>query len=219
MKILLSILIMLGLLNLTTTHVLAAVGCELNDPDRDVARLFPESTGYKTHYLSLDKKGGQELLHQIEQRLGDQFQGLFETIDIPYTIYEIYRGTDTIGYIHGVNQKGKHGGLQVFLTFNVEGVITSFYYQKLTSKAAKQLRAPDFGQQFVGLSLRDFYNYNVVTGQEKVPGRVSAITNPAPEAENDFRATLRGTKKNLVLMDELVFGNKYLPYFGQELLP
>ena len=30
----------------------AAVGCDLNDPDRDVARLFPESTGYKTIYTS-----------------------------------------------------------------------------------------------------------------------------------------------------------------------
>jgi hypothetical protein len=36
----------------------AAVGCDLNDPDRDVKRLFPGSTGYKTLYVSITKKGG-----------------------------------------------------------------------------------------------------------------------------------------------------------------
>ena len=40
------------------TAAWGAVGCDLNDPDRDVARLFPESTGYKTIYTSILKKGG-----------------------------------------------------------------------------------------------------------------------------------------------------------------
>ncbi len=71
--------------------VLAAVGCDLNDPDRDVARLFPGSTGYKTHYLAIDQKGGPSLLAQIEERLGDRFQGLYETIDVPYTLYEVFK--------------------------------------------------------------------------------------------------------------------------------
>ena len=37
----------------------AAVGCDLNDPDRDVKRLFPGSTGYKTIYFSIDRAGGK----------------------------------------------------------------------------------------------------------------------------------------------------------------
>ncbi len=72
--------------------LMAAVGCDLNDPDRDVKRLFPDSTGYKTIYVSIAKKGGAELLRSIEDRLGDRFQGLFETADVPYTMYEVYRG-------------------------------------------------------------------------------------------------------------------------------
>ena len=42
----------------------AAVGCDLNDPDRDVSRLFPESTGYKTSYASIDKQGGEPMLRR-----------------------------------------------------------------------------------------------------------------------------------------------------------
>jgi hypothetical protein len=193
--------------------VYAAVGCDLNDPDRDVKRLFPESTGYKTLYVSIAKKGGDELLRRIEARLGDKFTGLYETADVPYTMYEITKGPEVIGYIHGVNQKGTYGGLQVFLALDKAGVIRGFYFQKLTSRAAKAFRAPSFGEQFLGLSLEDFYRYDVVAGQEDPPGPVSRIENPDPASEADFRAALRATKKNLVLVDEFLLGNRHLKFF------
>ncbi len=181
-----------------------AVGCDLNDPDRDVARLFPESTGYKTSYSSILKKGGQPLLATVEKRLGDKFRGIYETIDVPYTIYEIYRDKKKVGYIHGVNQKGQFGGIQVFVVLDSEGTMRGFYIQKMTSQYAGKLRDAKFGSQFVGLTLKDFEQYDVVTG--KASGKTEAIKNPAPEAEADFRAALRATKKNLILMDEFVFG-------------
>jgi len=188
----------------------AAVGCDLNDPDRDVKRLFPESTSYKTRYVSIARKGGEALLKEIEARLGDPFKGLFETADVPYTMYEIYKGDELIGYIHGVNQKGTYGGLQVFLALDRSGVIRAFYFQKLTSRAAKAFRDPAFGKQFVGLSLTDFDRYDVASGKENPAGRVSRIKNPDPGSEDDFRATLRATKKNLILVDEFLLDNKYL---------
>jgi hypothetical protein len=196
-----------------SSNLWAAVGCDLNDPDKDVARLFPDSSGYKTLYLSLDKKGGPVLLKEIENRLGDQFQGLYETIDVPYTVYEIFKGKEKIGYIHGVNQKGHYGGIQVFLALDLEGNIKSFYLQKMTSRQAAQLRDPGFGRQFQGLNLRDFYAYDVAAQKPLAPGKVEAIRNPAPEAEDDFKAILRATKKNLLLMDEFVYENRYLKYF------
>jgi hypothetical protein len=181
----------------------AAVGCDLNDPDRDVARLFPESTGYKTIYTSIQKKGGEKLLATVERRLGDKFKGLYETIDVPYTIYEIFTNKQKVGYIHGVNQKGQFGGIQVFVVLNLEGTMKGFYIQKMTSQYAGKLRDAKFGRQFVGLTLKDFEQYDAATG--KATGRVESIKNPAPEAEDDFRAALRATKKNLILMDEFVY--------------
>jgi hypothetical protein len=189
----------------------AAVGCDLNDPDRDVKRLFPGSTGYKTIYLSLDKRG-EKALSQIEERLGDRFTGLFETADVPYTVYEIFNRKEKIGYIHGVNQKGKFGGIQVFLSLDMNGVIKNLYYQKLTAREAAALRAKDFGMQFAGLSLKDFYRYNVQAGKAATAS-VANIKNPAPGADHDFKATLRAVKKNLILMDEFIYNNKYLPFF------
>lgn len=178
----------------------AAVGCDLNDPDRDVARLFPESTGYKAMYVSVQQCGGEKLLADIEAKLGDKFHGLYETIDIPYTIYEIYANKKKIGYIHGVNQKGQFGGIQVFLALDLDGRIKSFYIQKMTSQYAGKVRDERFGRQFIGLTLRDFELYDIASG--KASGKVSEIKNPAPQAVSDCRAALRATKKNLVLMDE-----------------
>ena len=199
-----NLIVLLLMISLAVSPLFPAVGCDLNDPDRDVKRLFPGSTGYKTIYVSVAQKGGQELLRKIEERLGDKFKGLYETADVPYTMYQIFKGKELIGYIHGVNQKGQFGGIQVFLALDLQGNIRAFYFQKLTNQYAKLLRDPSFGQQFVGLNLKDFSNYDVVTGQVKGESRVAAIKNPAPEAESDFRAALRATKKNLILCNEFL---------------
>ncbi len=207
------VFITMALLALQSRGLMAAVGCDLNDPDRDVKRLFPQSTSYKTLYVSVSKKGGEGLLREIEARLGDSFTGLYETADVPYTMYEIYKGKELIGYIHGVNQKGQYGGLQVVLALDTAGTIRSFYIQKLTSKGAKLFRDESFGKQFEGLSLEHFYRYDPVSGVETPPGPVSRIANPAPEATADFKAIMRATKKNLILVDEFLIGNRHLEYF------
>jgi hypothetical protein len=205
----LSALLVLLLLLTAYGTTWGAVGCDLNDPDRDVARLFPESKGYKTVYTSIVQKGGEPLLARIETKLGDKFRGLYETIDIPYTIYVIFNDKKMIGYIHGVNQKGQFGGIQIFVALDLEGRIKAFYIQRMTSQYAGKLRDPKFGRQFIGLTRKDFDQYDVISG--KASGRVEAIMNPVPEAEADFRAALRATKKNLILMDEFVYLTRPAP--------
>jgi hypothetical protein len=201
---------LLLVLSLAVGPLLAAVGCDLNDPDRDVKRLFPESNGYKTVYVSIAQKGGEALLKKIEARLGDTFKGLYETIDVPYTMYRVFKGQDLVGYIHGVNQKGEFGGIQVFLALDLEGRIRGFYFQKMTGRYAGTLREAEFGKQFIGLSLPDFDDYDVASARPKPGSRVAAIKNPAPQAETDFRAALRGTKKNLILCDVFLLGGKHM---------
>ncbi len=181
----------------------AAVGCDLNDPDRDVPRLFPESTGYKAIYVSIRQRGGEPLLRRIESRLGEKYLALYAPIDVPYTLYEIYRGEKKVGYIHGVNQKGQFGGIQVFMAQDLDGRIKSFYLQRISGQMANRLRDPNFCRKFVGLSLKDFDSYDPVSGRGS--GRIAEIRNPVPEMETDFYGVLRGLKKNFILMDEFVF--------------
>jgi hypothetical protein len=85
----------------------------------------------------------------------------------------------------------------------MNGRIKSFYIQKMTSQWAKKLRDAKFGRQFTGLTLKDLETYDPASG--KGSGKMTEIRNPSPEAEEDFRASLRALKKNLVLMDEFVY--------------
>jgi len=177
----------------------AAVGCDLNDPDRDVKRLFPESTGFATYYKSVAGSGGKALLTKIETTLGDKFGGMYETIDVPYTIYEIKKGKDRIGWIHGVNQKGKHGGIQVFLVLDNKYTIKDIYFQRFASRSSAKLKERSFTQKFKGLSLTELMSWNVSQG--KGTGKMESFVAPNPDSESDFRAVLRAIKKNLILMD------------------
>jgi len=196
------IISMLCLLVLIKTVSNAAVGCDLNDPDRDVARFFPASTGYRTDYYSIKKVGGEKLLARVQARLGDKFKGLFETIDVPYTVYTILNKKQVIGYIHGVNQKGEYGGIQVFLALDPSGVISDLYFQKMTAPYAGKFRAKAFGAQFRGLKLSDFISYDVAAGKAPAGSPLNKIVNPSADGAKDFLSIMRGVKKNLILMDE-----------------
>jgi hypothetical protein len=183
----------------------AAVNCELNNPVRDVARLFPASTSFKTSYFSFAQRGGAPLLTKVNARLGGA-PALYAPLDVPYTLYEIYKGDKKIGYIHGVNQKGQYGVIEVFVSLDMHGTIKAFYLQRMAGQWTRKFTSPQFGRQFLELGLKDFERYDTVAG--KGSGKVAAIKNPAPEAVTDFFGLLRGVKKNLVLMDEFVYSSQ-----------
>jgi len=177
-----------------TTSLYAAVGCTLNDPDRDIRRIFPQSTNYQTEFISINDRGGNSLAREIEEKLGDKLEPVYETLDVPYAYYVILQGKEVIGYVHGVNQKGTFGGMQLIVATDIEGVIIDFYYQKMSSPESKKFRDKKFTEQFIGLTLCDFDE-----------GDLSIeITDPSEDSANDYDATIRGLKKNLILVD--VFG-------------
>jgi hypothetical protein len=181
---------------------LAAISCELNYPASDVVRLFPDSTSYKTVYFSFAQRGGEPLLRKVEARLGG-VPALYAPLNVPYVLYEVYRGNKKVGYVHGVNQKGQFGVLEVFVSLDMEGTIKAFYIQRIAGSWGRKFTSPKFGRQFVGLNLKDFERYDTVN--VKGTGKVAAIENPAPEAVTDFFGVLRAVKKNLVLMDEFFY--------------
>jgi hypothetical protein len=193
---------LLIIMPLTYSSAWAAVGCDLNEPDKDVKRLFPGSTRYTTITLEVRKLGGNALLATIEEKLRDKLHGLYEMIDEPYTFYQIYANDKKIGYIHGVNQRGVYGGIQIFLVLDLDQRIKGFYIQKISGQHAGKFREPEFGKQFVGLTLDDFEKFDFKS--LKGTGKAAEIKNPAPEAGYDFKYILRGTKKNLILVNEFM---------------
>jgi hypothetical protein len=190
------LLVLSGALLNFTAIAHAAVGCTLNDPDRDVKRLFPESTGYRTTFITIKETGGGDLYKKIERDLGDKLDSIYETIDVPYSFYDVLKGKEVIAHIHGVNQKGTYGGMQLIIATDLKGRMVDFYYQKMSSPEASRFFDKKFTGQFIGLTMEDFMKGNV------------PASDPSVSSHEDFRATLRGLKKNLILLNELKLGRE-----------
>jgi hypothetical protein len=196
MKKILKTLLVFTVLIFSVRAAYAAVGCSLNDPDRDVKRIFPESTGYKTIFVTIKEKGGEALKKEVEEKLKDKLEPVYESLDVPYAFYTVLKGKDSIGYIHGVNQKGKYGGMQLIVVTDLNGRIVNFYYQKMSSPEASKFMNTKFTAQFNGLALDDFIMGNI------------SVNDPSANSPEDFRATLRGLKKNMILLDLLLLSQK-----------
>ena len=196
MKNIFKVLMIFVVLILFAQAAYAAVGCSLTDPDRDVKRIFPASTGYKTTFITIKERGGEVLKKQIEEKFQDKFEPVYESIEVPYAFYTVLKGKDAVGYIHGVNQKGKFGGMQLIVAIDLSGRIVSFYYQKMSSPEAGKFMDNKFTSKFNGLTLDDLMN-----------GKFS-ISDPSVKSPEDFRATLRGLKKNMLLINTLLLAQK-----------
>lgn len=218
------VIVTLAGLFLTNTNAFPqaqVVPCQLNNPDQDTLRLFPERTNFRTEFIRTDEigekrgVGSEALFRELERRLGDKWDSVWETKDIPYVFYEILKGPDRIGWVFGANQ-GWPGAdnSQLMLAFDLDERIHEFYYQKLPSFEKERLQTQEFYSQFIGLTLEHFY-VNEQLGNLKVSDKdtlaldmVSRINDPTQREHEGFQKTLRGMKKVLIYIDDFKFGNK-----------
>ena len=200
-------------------QLLAAIGCTLSNPAEDLKYLYPEMTTFKEDLVEFPKlKDGAALFKGLRARLGSDLDPIYETYETPYTVYSVFKGATKIGIVHGVNVPGKGGVIQVFLSTDpATGQIRSFFFQRLESPAARQLRSKEFRAQFDGLTLADFYKHDYYAAAD--PGakadKVAAIKAPVLDASGapDYQASLRGIRKNLILLDYFVYARRFEPFF------
>jgi hypothetical protein len=197
----------------------AAIGCTLNNPAQDLRYLYPEITSYKEETREIPKlKDPEGVYKKLRERLGGDLDPVYEAIDTPYTVYRVFRGEEAIGIVHGVNVPGRGGVIQVFLaTDPATGEIRNFFFQRLESSAGKALRSKEFRARFNGLTLADFYkhDYYAVAEPESEKDKVGRIADPTgdPEGRPDFQATVRGVRKNLILLDLFVYERRNEPFY------
>ena len=112
-------------------------------------------------------KDGAALFKALRERLGSDLDPIYETYETPYSVYSVFEGQTKIGIVHGVNVPGKGGVIQVFLSMDPKTAeIQSFFFQRLESPAARQLRTKEFRSQFEGLTLGDFYKHDYYAAVE-----------------------------------------------------
>jgi hypothetical protein len=197
----------------------AAIGCTLSNPSEDLKYLFPEMSSYREDLKEFPKlKDGAALFAGLHDRLGGDLDPIYETFETPYTVYSVFAGKKKVGIVHGVNVPGKGGVIQVFLATDSEnGAIRRFFFQRLESPAARALRDKGFRSKFEGLTLADFYkhDYYAAAGKGGASDKVGDIPAPKMDAAGrpDYEASLRGIRKNLILLDIFVYGRRFEPFF------
>lgn len=196
-----------------------AIGCTLSNPAEDLKYLYPGMTSFKEDLKEFPRlSNGTDLYKAFKARLGSDLDPIYETYETPYTVYSVFQGSKKIGVVHGVNVPGRGGVIQVFLSTDPEsGEIRSFFYQRLESPAARQLRGKDFRAQFAGLTLGDFYkhDYYARAAAASKADKLAAIKVPELDAtaKPDYDASLRGIRKNLILLDLFVYGRRFEPFY------
>ncbi len=200
-------------------NAFGAIGCTLSNPAEDLKYLYPEMTTFKEDLKEFPRlKDGASLYKGLKARLGSDLDAIYETYETPYTVYSVFKGSTKIGIVHGVNVPGKGGVIQVFLSLDpTTAEIRSFFYQRLESPAAKQLRSKEFRAQYTGLTLADFYkhDYYVQVQPGAKADKVAAIKPPIidPSGKPDYDASVRGIRKNLILLDYFVYSQRFEPFF------
>ena len=211
----------LGLLAglLAAPAAFGAIGCTLGNPARDLKALFPEMTSYREDVKEMGKlPQGRDGYAALRERVGGDLDPVYEAFDTPYTLYSVFQGEAKIGYVHGVNVSGRGGVIQVFLAVDPEtAAIGRMFYQRLESPGGAALRNPAATAPFAGLSLADFYkhDYFAVADPQNAADPVARLVPPPglPEAARpDWEATLRGVRKNLILLDLFAFDRRHEPF-------
>ena len=202
----------------------AAIGCTLSSPARDLKTLYPEMTSYREDVKELPKLSqGAALYAALKQRVGGDLDPVYEAFETPYTLYSMFKGEALLGYVHGVNVPGRGGVIQVFVSADpTNATIRRMFYQRLESLGGDALRAKATREQFAGLSLADFYkhDYYAAADPANAADRVGQLRPPAalPEsAKPDWEATLRGLRKNLILLDIFAFERRHEPFYQRAL--
>ena len=198
----------------------AAVGCTLSNPARDLKTLFPEMTSYREDVKELTKMAdGRALYEALKQRVGGDLDPVYEALETPYTLYSVFKGEERLGYVHGVNVPGRGGVIQVFVSADpATAAIRKLFFQRLESPGGAALRAKDTRAQFAGLSLADFYKHDYYAAAEpdNAADKVARLKAPdglSEAARPDWDATLRGVRKNLILLDLFAFERRHEPFY------
>ncbi|MEE2751370.1 MAG: DUF3179 domain-containing (seleno)protein [Myxococcota bacterium] len=172
---------------------LAAVGCSLRNPDQDIQRFFPTATDYLVNYVSFENQA-PDALSNLEQLLGEPLDPVYETSDVPYTLYTVYSGQNTLGYVFGTNQRGTYSTIQIIAIVDASLELKTVYLQTLRSPAFEAFQSAVFLEALSQFDLVDFSTMaRCYRDKECSENPVSDPTNG--QEPEDYRHILRGLSK------------------------
>lgn len=161
--------------------------CVWRDPERTMAKLFPDAADYRT----VTKKIKTATARKIEKLAGVK---LDESEKVEFNYYEITGKvagkTQQLGTVLALAGAGEYGAIEVVIGVDLEDRIVGVYIQRMREKKSKKLRSNDFLGQFKGKSVSD-------------PVTLGDDIQPVSDAEAASRTITVAVKKMLAFYEVL----------------
>ena len=173
--------------------------CVFRFPDRDVYKLFPKATNYKSVIKKIDKNAKQK----IEDFLGQPL----DADETELTFYEIYKGKELIGMIHPHAERGEYGTIEVVWAFTLDGKIIDFVIQRQREKKGDFLASKEFRKQFFGKDVNSPFVKDKTKDKDKTKEINTDLIKPVKDGEKGSTAIAYGAKKTLAFY-KFLFGKE-----------
>lgn len=143
--------------------------CIWRNPDKDIKKIFPKATSYKSIIRRYNKRQKEIIERLIKKELDPD--------ETEFTFYHIYMNKKKIGSVLTHTEKGQYGAIEVVIGLDSLNRVQKVLIQRDREIKSKELRDENFLNQFIGKSYKDTIEINKtikpVKGAEKASEAVS----------------------------------------------
>ena len=156
--------------------------CLWRNPDKDIKKIFPQAT----HYKSIIRKYNKEEKKKIEKLIGKNL----DVDETEFTFYQIFSNKKRIGTVLTHAEKGGYGVIEVVIGLDTLRKVVKVLIQRDREIKSKELRSENFLKQFKGKSFKDTIE-------------VGKTIKPIKGAEKATKAIAFSVKKMLIIYEIL----------------
>ena len=125
------------------SHAEISPVCPWRDPPRDLATLFPGATGYATE---------SPILNAMTAPIRKQLSRSMASDENPLRVFRVQRGNENAGSVLVCRVKGEHGGIELIIGVETNGVVraVTLQSQREPDAVARAITNPAWLSSFAG---------------------------------------------------------------------
>lgn len=158
--------------------------CALRDPNRQIYRLFPKATSYRSVVRTVGKDARREVGARLPFNL--HFNELGR-----HTLYVPMRGDEVLGLVHVRSEAGRWGLVEVAWGFDLDLNVLSYEFQRCRDREREALEAIEVRNKLVGADFEALRGMLVKDGDKLAPGALPVDPSAADLAVTVLRNGLK----------------------------
>ena len=166
--------------------------CQLRDPVKQIFRLFPEATTYRSIVRSVDAEAREATREALPFSLHYNELGR-------HTLYVALRDGQPLGLVHVRSEAGRWGLIEIAWAFDLNLNVRGFVFQRCRDNARREVSAPAIADQIVGKGFGQLRAMLTADGENLAPGGLALPPGSSPAVASLTVTTLRSALKTIVV--------------------